>query len=373
MDGKAATSGVLYFILTSMIIYSTLISLGIVAHITYKQRRSASKASNFEIVIVSKADSRVKKSLLESVRYHVGRFGRVVVVVDEGAELIPHLRSIKGVKLVVVPSNYRRDLVGKGRALQYFVDCCVDSSKWYVFIDDDNLIIGDDFQHEIPEYERMGYVAANGILVPRPGKSTLAYVMDWIRFIDDLLIYRFFTGLLARPLIGLHGDLLIVKGSVLKEIGFGRRSLTEDFDFAAELVKRGYKTWQSNTKVSIKSPNSLKDLVLQRGRWFKGIISGIRHCPAGMKLVVVLRSFTFGVGFFMLAVILPILSQLGYTWFILPALPGGLYYVGTYTYGAYKAKRLHLMIFAPIMGIIEAMSRLYGLLLVKDYVVIDKN
>jgi len=35
------------------------------------------------------------------------------------------IRKIKGVELVIVPSKYRRDLVGKGRALQYFVDCCV--------------------------------------------------------------------------------------------------------------------------------------------------------------------------------------------------------------------------------------------------------
>lgn len=373
MDGDPVTDGFLYALMTGMVIYSLLISMGLVAYVVYRPRRGLTKVNNFEVVVVSKADKKVEKSLLETVRYHVLKYKRITVVVDEGAELEPVLRKINGVRLIIVPRNYRKDLVGKGRALQYFVDCCVDSSKWYVLIDDDNLILGDDFLYEIPIYEKQGYVAANGILVPRPGRSTIAYIMDWIRFVDDILIYRLFTGLLAKPLVGLHGDLLIVKGKVLKEIGFTRKSITEDFDFAAELVKRGYKTWQSNTKVSIKSPNSLRDLIKQRGRWFKGIVAGLGRCPLIMKLVVILRGFTFGVGLVILAVALPAISQLGYTWFVLPVIPSSVYYVSTYTYGACKAKKPHLVFLAPFMGLLESFSRLYGLIIVKDFVVIDKN
>ncbi len=50
----------------------------------------------------------------------------------------------------------------------------------------------------------------------------------------------------------------ILKGSVLREIGFDFNSITEDFRFAMELCKRGYKTWHSSTKVSIKSANSIR-------------------------------------------------------------------------------------------------------------------
>jgi len=71
---------------------------------------------------------------------------------------------------------------------------------------------------------------------------------------DDILIYRFFTGLLGKPLIGLHGDLLIVKGRVLKEIGFNRRTLTEDFEFASELIKRGYKHGSQLQEYQLKAP-----------------------------------------------------------------------------------------------------------------------
>ncbi|MEM0001674.1 MAG: glycosyltransferase family 2 protein [Desulfurococcaceae archaeon] len=370
MSQNPMVNSILSAALIGIIAYSVLITLGLTSYVVYKPRRDRKRARNVEIVIVSKADYKVKNSLMETVEYHVKKYGKVIVVVDEGAPLTNLLTRRHGVKLIEVPSNYRRDLIGKGRALQYFVDCCVDENKWYVFIDDDNLILDDSFLYEIPFYEKEGYVAANGVLVPRPGRSNVAYVMDWIRFMDDILLYRFFTGLLGKPLLGLHGDLLIAKGKVLKEIGFNRKTLTEDFEFASELVKKGYKTWQSATKVSIKSPNSVKDLVLQRGRWFKGLVYGIRRCPIGMKIIVILRSFTFSVGFLLLMIFLPLVSYIGLLWFILPS---GIYYMSTYTYGVYKSKKPYLIFLLPFFGIIEATSRLYGFISVNGYIVIDKN
>lgn len=370
MTRDLLVEGLVGAVLVGVLAYSTLISLGIANYLLYKPKRGYKRTDNIEIVVVSKANHKVRNSLLEVVRYHVNKFGKITIVVDEEAPLIPLLRRLRGIKLVEVPANYRRDLIGKGRALQYFVDCCVERNKWYAFIDDDNLIIDDSFMYEIPIYEKDGYVAANGVLVPRPGRSTIAYVMDWIRYMDDLLLYRFFTGSLKKPLLGLHGDLMIVKGSVLKEIGFHRRTLTEDFEFAAELVRRGYKTWQSATKVSIKSPSSVRDLILQRGRWFKGIVEGIKRCPVKMKLIVLLRSFTFGVGFLLLLLLAPVVSYIGLIWFIIP---GSIYYMSTYTYGVYKAKKPYLILLIPLFGLIEATSRVYGLINVNEYVVIDKN
>jgi cellulose synthase/poly-beta-1,6-N-acetylglucosamine synthase-like glycosyltransferase len=367
---SSVVDGVIALVLLSTLSYSFLVSMGAISYAVYKPRRSSTRANNVEIVIVSKADEKVKNSLYEVLDYHVKKYGRVVLVVDEEAPLLPVLREFRGVDLVVVPSSYRRDLTGKGRALQYFTECCVDSSKWYVFIDDDNLILDDSFLYEIPAYEELNYVAANGVLVPRPGRSVTAYVMDWIRFVDDLFLFRLFTGLLGKPLLGLHGDLLIVKGSVLREIGFSKKTLTEDFEFAKELVKRGYKTWQSNTRVSIKSPNSVKDLITQRGRWFKGIVSGMKSCPLLMKIVIIIRGFTFTIGVLLLIILLPAIYYIGYTWFIVPA---GLYYAGTYIYGVYNSGKPYMILLVPFFGFIEAISRVYGLVHVNSYVVIDKN
>ena len=37
--------------------------------------------------------------------------------------------------------------------------------------------------------------------------------MDFIRKYDDVTVFRFFTGLLGIPYIGMHGEMLTVKGS----------------------------------------------------------------------------------------------------------------------------------------------------------------
>lgn len=375
MSDGAVPSSAIYVVLAGALLYSTLLSLGLIAYIAYKPRKNNARHCNlrYEVVIVSKASKNVEKSLFESIKYHTEKFGSVTLVVDEEAELLPKLKELHGVKLVVVPSSYRRDLAGKGRALQYFTECCVDPSKWYVLLDDDSLVLDDDFLYEIPAYEGDGYVAANGVLVPRPGRSLFAYVMDWARYFEDLFFYRFFTGVLSKPLLGLHGDLLLVKGSVLREIGFNNHSLAEDFDFAAELVKRNYKTWQSRTRVSIRSPNSLGDLAKQRGRWFRGVIQGLKRCPFKMKLVVVVKSFGFVVNILAYTLAIPLIIYAGSTWLLLLLAPGALYSVSTYIYGARRAGKPYLFLLAPLFGILEVASRIYGLIYVKDYVVIDKN
>ncbi|MEM1628053.1 MAG: glycosyltransferase family 2 protein [Desulfurococcaceae archaeon] len=364
------TENAIKFMVLGITIYSVFLGMGLVGYIFYRPRKGDEKASNVEIVIVSKANEKVKNSLIEVVKYHVKLFNKVTLVVDEDAPLIDMLINMKGVRLVVVPNKYRRDLVGKGRALNYFVEHYVKPDKWYVFIDDDNIIMDLNFLYEIPLYEKQGFVAANGILVPRQGRSKITFTMDWVRYIDDITLYRFFTGLLGKPLIGLHGELMIVKGSVLKEVKFDKKTIAEDFVFAIELVKRGYKTWQSATRVSIKSPNSIRDLMFQRGRWFKGVVSGIKYCPTPMKILIIFRSVTWVLSFIVIILLYPVLSYLGFALFLLPT---NIYYIGSYTYGIYKSKTPQLFLLLPFFGLLEASSRLYGLIEVNDFVVIDKN
>ena len=349
--------------------FSAFTILGLIAQV-YKPKMADKKADNVDLVIVSVATAKVEKSLMECIT-DAKKFGcKLWVVVDEGAELIPRLREELGDSLVIVPASYRPDLIGKGRAINYFVDNVVSQDRWYAFIDDDNLILDDAFLYEIPYYEKEGYVAMNPILVPRNGRCLLTYIMDFVRYFDDILVYRSFTGLMKRPLVGFHGELLTVKGRVLKEIGFGHASITEDFRFASELVRRGYKVWQSRTRVSIKSPNSVMDLLKQRGRWFNGIISDYRYCPILMKVVVSLRMILWILGIFGSWSLSPLwLLWKAFYW----SIPGGICYLVMYAYGVIKSRRLLYFVFIPIFGIIETISFIAGLRRQKNFVVIDKN
>ncbi len=334
--------------------------------LNYKPKKADIRASNVEIAIVTIANSKVRESLKGTIS-NIQKLGlKFYVVVDEGSELIPELSSQN---LVIVPKSYDLNLVGKGRAISYFVENYVQKGKWYGFVDDDNLVLDDRFLYEIPYYEQHGYVAMNPLLIMRKGRSNLTYVMDSIRLFDDVTVYRFFTGLLGKPLVGLHGELLCVKGDVLTEIGYKYRTITEDFHFSCELIKRGYKTWQSKTRVSLKSPNSLKDLMRQRGRWFKGIVTDLKNAVVPMRLIVGTRVLFWVLGFFGSWAFAFLWPMWGSLW---PAIPGGIAYWFLYCYGVAKANRWQYLLAIPLIGVMETLSWTFSLRQ-KGFVVIDKR
>jgi hypothetical protein len=67
------------------------------------------------------------------------------VLINYDAELNMDLwKAIyESIKVVRVPRDYRSDLIGKGRAMHYFIENYVAADKWYCFIDDDNLLLDD--------------------------------------------------------------------------------------------------------------------------------------------------------------------------------------------------------------------------------------
>jgi len=347
-------------------IYGLFSFFGFVGFLLYKPKQSKEKAKNVEFVIPTVANEKTLNSLfevLDNLRKFKGY--KIWVVVDEGNEI-----DLKGkASLVVVPNSYKGKKC-KGRALEYFRENYVKENKWYVFLDDDSYPEDDSFLYEINYYEKKGYVAANGILKPREGKSKISFILDHVRYWDDLFIFKLTTGLFKSPIAGFHGELLIIKGSVLKKIPFPTNSLVEDFVFSQKIVKNKLKTWQSKTIVSIKSPNSIKDLWKQRARWIKGIMLELKNCNLLSFIFVLLRVVS---GFFASMLFLPL-------WFIFPTKLtlaifgyfGTFYYISSYFYGTLNSKDIRYSLLIPLLGIFEPISFLY-IIKINHFVVIDKN
>lgn len=352
--------------------FSIFAVLGGIAQI-YRVRRSDKKTTRHRFVVVSVANNNVKDALFECVEHLLSNFDSVpYILVDEGSELIPQLETRYGKDLlVVVPSKYNKKLKAKGRAINYFIENKVEDDFWYSIVDDDNLVMDDKFLYEIPYYEKLGYSAMNPVLKPRKGRSNLTYIMDWMRYFDDITIFKFFLGLLRKPLVGMHGELLTVRGNKFKEIGFNFQSITEDFRFAIELVKRNEKVWQSETIVFIKSPNNVSDLLKQRGRWFKGLLHDIQFAPLLMQFIVGWRLLLWVIGIFGS-------WALSFLWlffahnYVLLTLPGGIYYMAVYIIGVCRSKKYKYLLAIPTFGIIEASSFISGMRQ-KGFVVINKN
>ncbi|MCD6514251.1 MAG: glycosyltransferase [Candidatus Odinarchaeota archaeon] len=259
--------------------------------ILYKKPEKAEKrAENVEFVIVTIGTESVRDALFETLDRVTNMFAeyKIYVLTEEYASLIPEIKRYP-VDVVIVPRSYTCKAKYKARALNYFVETRVKENMWYVFLDDDSYPLDDNFLYELPIFEKKGYVAGNGILIPRRGRSKLTYLADFLRTATDLLFLRFTLGVLRRPwLFGLHGELLIVKGWVLKEIGFNFDSIAEDSRFAAEIFRKKYRTFQTTTEVSILSPNSVSAFWRQRARWIRGILHDVKEYPSPLREITLI-------------------------------------------------------------------------------------
>ena len=381
-------------VLTELILYTGIVvgtvllsyfALGVLAYVAYTPHQADSKAEDVTFVVPTIGAAAVRDSLFECLAHHTEKFADydIYVVTDEGADLEAELRAYDGVETIVVPDEYDPTAVAKGRAIQYFIEQVVvdNPDGWYSFIDDDNLVRGEEFLYEIPHYDARGYGAMNSVLTPRQGNSALTYVMDHIRLLDDLTVFRAFTGLFKRPYIGFHGELLTARGDVLRDVGFDRASIVEDYAFAAELVKAGVPTWQSATRVSILSPHSVTDLLKQRSRWYIGTWNLLWQTSPVTKLLTSTRllSWTVAVVAGPIAFVAgQIGGDLGLPWlFQVAPFLAGVVYGGTYAYGAVGLggwTQLRMLVSIPLCVICESIAPIYAVTVAdRDFTVINKT
>lgn len=366
------------------ICFTLYLTGGLLLNALYDPQVSNERATNVRLVIVTVAANRVRSALMETIAHTLDNFSdyEVYCLLDEGSDLEQEIRAMDSLTEVVVPASYACDARAKGRALQYFSETVVaeEPEFWYAFIDDDNKILDDTFLYEIPYYEARGYRAMNPVLEPRRGDSMITYMADQIRFVDDLTVYRLFTGVIGRPFLGFHGELLCVRGDVLSSVGFDRESIVEDFAFALELVREGTKVWQSRTRVSILSPHDLSSFLKQRRRWYMGVTQYLLKAPRVSQAVVGLRMTTWSVAITSSWAFIPLwISSYGIEiplWILGISFVGSLVYISTIGIGAARIGGLHgisLMLLVPVYATLEHLVPIYALWTrQKDFVVIDK-
>ena len=348
-------------------VYGLMVASALLALLLYKPRRTGVKAKNVVFVIPTVARPSVMPSLREVLGNLNARFpwAPIYVVVDEPADEAVVSEIERHAEVVKVPKDFPGRPC-KGRAVEYFRQMHARPDMWYVILDDDSYPLDDRFLEELPPFDSR-YAAANGILVPRPGRSKLAYILDHVRLWDDLTFFRLSTGLLGRPIFGMHGELFIIRGDVFAEVPFPADSLVEDFVYAQLLYKRGYKVWQVSTKVSIKSPNSIRDFLKQRARWAKGIWMELHRAHPATVAAVAARK-VFGL---MVSMLLAPVWALLHTFNVF-GLIGGMYYMSAYIRGVFSSKAWWAVPLIPILGIFEPLHIAF-LHKIKTFVVIDKT
>lgn len=367
---------------------------GTLAFLTYSPDRADEPAENVVFTIVTIGSEGVREALGDCISHHSEIFREypLHLVVDEGADLVRELKDDERVSVTVVPDEYETTASAKGRAIDYYIKNVVAERPdlWYAFIDDDNKVLSRDILYEIPHYEQQGYGAANAVLYPRPGASAMAFIVDHLRTVEDLTTFRLFTGVLGKPLMGFHGELLTVRGDVLTEIGFDtKESLVEDYVFATEIVRRGIPTWQTGSWVSILSPHSIMALFHQRRRWYLGLLQEQLHSPLSMRLVMGVRLVPWTLGLLGGITLLPIwaatwvglLSGIGVPLEVYLLITGlWIAHLASMTFGAFRLPDSIVAcvghaVMIPVYATIELLSVPYALLTanrLSEFEVIDK-
>ena len=344
---------------------------------------------------------RVINSILLCAPKHLLNF-TIHIITEEGAEGLPSLqksyRDHSLVEFLVVPSWYKTQngTKYKARANQYALEYRKateqNTSDVFIYHGDDDTGVGPDTIWSIAKFinhDENKFDLAQGVLTYPFQLSTSWFCKfaDSVRPADDLTRFHFFTGMLGRPLVGLHGEHLLVRASIEEKIGwdFGETVKVEDayFGLFFSLRYRQRSTFLASCSYGA-SPASISDLIKQRRRWAAGLFGLLLdpQVPAYVKFPLFYSVLNWSIGLSQhIGVVLFIAYCLGstntspaFTIFIFLWCVSYSYYIWLYVEGlrinleASQAKRWKFFVYPfivvllmPIFSLIETWAAVLGL------------
>lgn len=161
---------------------------------------------------------------------------------------------------------------GKGYALEWMFDKIFKMEKHYdavCVLDADNLL-SLNFLKEMNKKLCKGHKVIQGYLDSKnPGDSFIAASYSAAFWTNNRIfqLARYYLGLSCV----LGGTGFVVTTDLLKEIGWGATSLTEDLEFTIKLILRGERVyWSHEAVVYDEKPLTMKQSWNQRKRWMQG-------------------------------------------------------------------------------------------------------
>jgi len=230
---------------------------------------------------------RVIDSILLCAPRHLTNY-TIHLLLEEDAEgsieIQHHYRLHKHVICILIPKKYTptRGTRYKARANQYAVEyrrqLGINGSDVFIYHGDDDTSIGHDTIWSIAQFiEKNDHDLAQGLLTfpHQLSKSWFCRLADSIRPGDDISRFYFCTGRIGTPLVGLHGEHLLIRANVEEELGwdFGPSVTVEDAYFGLHFASRypGRATFLPSCSYGA-SPSSVSEFIRQRRRWAAGLV-----------------------------------------------------------------------------------------------------
>ena len=192
---------------------------------------------------------------------------------------------------IVVPDDYQTatGALYKARALEYANEVSsLDDEGWVLHLDEESHptsgVIGGirDFIADCAE-DGTPRIGQGCILYHRQlRENTFLTLADSLRTGDD--VSRFYVQYRAGiSLFGMHGSFILVRADVSKRIGFdfgAEGSITEDAWWALAQLEEGTHFGWVDGYVVEQAPQTVRDFVRQRRRWFSGLAKVASYAPA---------------------------------------------------------------------------------------------
>lgn len=218
---------------------------------------------------------------------------RIEILTEEGCEAAERIDALAAthplIRVVTVPKAYKtpNGTRFKARANHYSHELRIAEGEavddvWVLHMDDDTGV-GPDTAQQVARFinaqRRAGddakHLAQGMLTYPRENAvNRLTWLADAIRPADDIARFAVLTGG-GTPLVGLHGELLLIRSSIEATIGwdFGPDSICEDAHLALVFssMYKGRSDWFSGRSYGA-SPSNMRDFLKQRERWSWGLV-----------------------------------------------------------------------------------------------------
>ncbi|WNQ10074.1 glycosyltransferase family 2 protein [Paenibacillus aurantius] len=247
------------------------ILLGFAGYIRKRETYERQPEHSFAILVAAHNEEAVLGSLLDNIHKldYPKALYEVFVICDNCTDRTARIAKAGGGKPMV---REHPTLRGKGHAVEWMLQRLWEQDRSFdavIILDADNLIS--------PNFLTvMNNKLGRGDRVIQAYLETKNPFDSWVS-VSYAIMYWFMNRnwQLARHNLGmgsvLGGTGICIESGLLKEIGWGARSLTEDVEFTARCVERGiFPTWAHDALVYDEKPIGLWSSMRQRLRWMQG-------------------------------------------------------------------------------------------------------